>query len=204
MSTNGKVKAITIGPRDHGRRMSLREFENANGKEGYRYELSRGIITVMNVPRFRHFRQVDAVRKQALVYDFQNPDQIVAVVSAMECKLLIWDLESERHPDLSIYLTSPPREGKDFWTKWIPDIAVEVVSRGPKKRDYQEKREEYLVLGVKEYWIIDVDQEKITILQRSRGKWKETVLGRDDTYETKLLPGFQLSCRPIFEAAEKS
>ena len=61
-----------------------------------------------------------------------------------------------------------------------------------------------MALGIKEYWIVDVDQEKITILQRSRGKWKEKVLGRDDTYETKLLPGFQLSCRPIFEAAEKS
>ena len=44
--------------------MSLAEFDHAEGKEGYRYELSRGVVTVMDVPKLRHGRQVDAVRRQ--------------------------------------------------------------------------------------------------------------------------------------------
>ena len=48
-------KTITkIGPADHGRRMSLEEFDHAEGQEGYLYELSRGVITVADVPRRRH------------------------------------------------------------------------------------------------------------------------------------------------------
>jgi Uma2 family endonuclease len=204
MSTNGKATSVsTIGPRDHGRRMSLRDFEFAEGKEGYRYELSRGVISVMNVPGVKHARRIDALRIQLAVYQAAEPEEIYLVASSMDAKLLSGEYESERHPDMSIYLDSPPRVA-DYWWKWIPAIVVEFVSRSSRKRDYQEKPEEYLSMGVKEYWIIDVDQGKITILQRSRGKWKETVLGRDNTYQTKLLPGFELNCRPIFEAAEKS
>jgi hypothetical protein len=44
-----------IGPADNGRRMSLAEFEQAEGQEGYVYELSRGIITVSDVPTRMHF-----------------------------------------------------------------------------------------------------------------------------------------------------
>jgi hypothetical protein len=34
--------ALKIGPHDHGRRMSLQEFEPVQVQEGYLYELSRG------------------------------------------------------------------------------------------------------------------------------------------------------------------
>ena len=48
-------------------------------------------------------------------------------------------------------LGRPPREGE------TPTVVVEFVSAGKRSllRDYDEKREEYLTLGVAEYWIID-------------------------------------------------
>jgi hypothetical protein len=36
------VNAIFIGPADHGRKMTLEEFMEAEVEEGYRYELARG------------------------------------------------------------------------------------------------------------------------------------------------------------------
>ena len=45
---------VKIGPADHGRRMSLKEFEHAKVQEGYLYELSRGIITLSDVPNRLH------------------------------------------------------------------------------------------------------------------------------------------------------
>src|SRR5882724_5487057 len=122
MGTNGKVKAITIGPRDHGRRMSLREFEFAEGKEVYRYELSRGVITVMNIPRFRHLLQLTAVRNQLVLHEIQNPGEIYIIAGGMDSKVLAWDWESERHPDICVYLSAPPKEDASFWTKWVPEI----------------------------------------------------------------------------------
>jgi hypothetical protein len=55
--------AIKIGPHDRGRRMSLEDFDHAEGQEGYLYELSRGVITVMDVPNPRHLAQVNAIRR---------------------------------------------------------------------------------------------------------------------------------------------
>jgi Uma2 family endonuclease len=39
-----------------------------------------------------------------------------------------------------------------------PDLAVEVVSSGRRKRDYKDKRDRYEEHGVKEYWILDPEQ----------------------------------------------
>ena len=42
---------LSIGPADHGRRMTLEEFEEAEEEEGYRYELARGLLEVTKMPR---------------------------------------------------------------------------------------------------------------------------------------------------------
>jgi hypothetical protein len=53
----------------------------------------------------------------------------------------------------------------------------------------------------KEYWIVDAMLEQVVILRWGRSGWTETTLGPADACETKLLPGFKLPCRTVFEAA---
>ena len=96
---------IKIGPADHGRRMSLEEFEHAEVQEGYLYELSRGIITVSDVPNRLHLLQLVAIRDQLQAYESLHPGRIHVIAGGSECKLLIPALDSERHPDLAVYLT---------------------------------------------------------------------------------------------------
>ena len=43
-----------LGPLDHGRRLSLGEFRDAEFEEGFRYELARGVVEVTKVPGTRH------------------------------------------------------------------------------------------------------------------------------------------------------
>jgi hypothetical protein len=50
MLTLTKRKA-KIGPDDHGRKMSLKDFEFVETEEGCHYELSRGYITVSQVAK---------------------------------------------------------------------------------------------------------------------------------------------------------
>lgn len=188
-----------IGPEDHGQRLSLRDFDRAEAREGHLYELSRGIITVSDIPGLVHMLVVLAVRNQLVAFQLRSPQSIFAIASGSEAKMLLWDWESERHPDILVYTTPPP--ASDTWSKWVPALVVEVVSRGSKKRDYLEKREEYLSFGVKEYWIVDPLEKRITVLVRSRGKWKERVLGAGDTVSTTLLPGFALDVDKVFAAA---
>ncbi|HWY86167.1 MAG TPA: Uma2 family endonuclease [Gemmataceae bacterium] len=193
---------LRIGPKDQGRRMALREFEPAAVKEGYLYELARGIISVSEVPGLPHPLVVDAVRRQLFRYQEDFEGEVYVVLGTMECKLLVEDFESERHPDLAVYKTKPLREA-DLWYHWTPEIVVEVVSTDSARRDYVEKKEEYLALGIKEYWIVDSAKQQMTVLRRTRGKWSERVLNASDSLETKLLPGFRLDCGKIFQAAEQ-
>src|SRR5438876_4366653 len=95
--------ATKVGPADHGRKMSLAEFDKAEVQEGYLYELGRGVIVVSDVPNPRHLAQVLAIRRQLARYDLDHPGRIDNIAAGSECKLLLWDLESERHPDITVY-----------------------------------------------------------------------------------------------------
>lgn len=193
---------VKIGPRHHGRKMSLRAFEFAAVEPGYLYELARGYIVVSEVANFPHARRTAFIRKHLDHFHVANPDALFEILVGTECKLLIPEWDSERHPDIAIYLTAPkgPRD-RTLWRTWIPDVAIEVVSESSRDRDYTEKRDEYWSLGVKEYWIVDAKLEQVLVLRRGRSQWTEKTLGPDDFCESKLLPGFRLSCRQIFEAA---
>jgi len=192
---------IRVGPEDHGKRMSLADFDHAEVQEGYLYELGRGVIVVSDVPGLRHFGQLNNLRRQLNVYDVKHPDRIYAVAGGAECKLLLWNFESERHPDLSIYLKPPPHR-RDVWSLWVPDIVIEIVSKSSVQRDYDEKREEYFSFGVREYWIVDADEQRVLVLRRWGRRWREIEVRPPDVYETRLLPGFKLDVAAIFNAIE--
>jgi Uma2 family endonuclease len=191
-----------IGPADHGRRMSLDEFDKAEVQEGYIYELSRGVITVSDVPGTRHLAQVVALRQQFSDYRRDYPGRVHAIAGSGECKILITGLESERHPDVAVYKDPPPEE--EIWSTWIPVIVIEVISPGSEQRDYVEKREEYLRFGVWEYWIVDADKREVLVLRRTGGEWKERVIRPPEVYRTRRLPGFEFSCEAVFQAADEA
>jgi Uma2 family endonuclease len=177
--------------------MSLADFEHAEVQEGYLYELGRGVIVVSDVPKPKHMRVVLAARNQLIAYQFANPGEVYAVASGAECKVLLAQLQSERHPDIALYKTPPP-EDNNPWPIWIPELVVEVVSLSSKVRDYEEKPDEYLGFGVKEYWIIDPEQRKMLALRRFQGSWREKAVSASGKYKTSLLPGFQLDLGKVF------
>lgn len=190
-----------IGPRHHGRKMTLKAFEFAPVEEGYTAELARGYLVVSEVPNYPHASMVPVIRDFLGRYRLENPGALHRVLDGSSSKLLIPDWESERHPDIAVYL-SPPQGRKDrtMWRTWVPELVVEVVSEGSRDRDYTQKRDEYWTLGVKEYWVVDAKLQQVLVLRRGRSQWTEKTLGAGDACETKLLPGFTLPCRAVFEA----
>ena len=100
----------------------------------------------------------------------------------------------------AVYKTPPPGEG-NVWDMWVPEIVIEVTSAESKHRDYEEKPEEYLQFGVKEYWIIDADKGKMVVLKRIGGQWSEKSYKPPQVYKSRLLPGLEFSCKRVFAAA---
>ncbi|MGD0769012.1 MAG: Uma2 family endonuclease [Tepidisphaeraceae bacterium] len=194
-------KSVVIGPEHHGRRMSLDQFDRAATRDDRLYELNKGIIEMVDVPQPRHLRQVLAVRNQLVLYQEANPGAIHSVTSSFDSKVLIASAQSERHPDLSVYL-SPPPELDQVWSLWVPAIVVEVVSPSSSRRDYHDKPEEYLEFGIAEYWIIDAQKQQMTAMIRWRGQWKPKILKPSQKYTTRQLPGFTLDLSRVMSAAK--
>ena len=128
-----------IGPQQHGRKMSLRAFEFAQVEEGCIAELARGYLVVSEVPNFPHARRTALIRKRLDQYDGNSPGVIYEILTSMECKLLVPEWESERHPDIAVYLTAPKgKKDRTLWRTWIPELVIEVVSERSRDRDYTE------------------------------------------------------------------
>lgn len=193
-----------LGPYDHGRKMSLKSFEFAQVEDGYLFELHRGYVIVSEVANYHHAMQIMAILEAPWAYKIAHPDAIHAILGTMECKLPIPSWDSERHPDIAVYLTRPKgKKDRTLWRTWLPELVIEVVSESSRDRDYVEKRDEYWSLGVKEYWIVDAKLAQVLVLRRGKSAWLEKALGADDVLETKLLPGFKLAWRAIFDAAQE-
>jgi Uma2 family endonuclease len=85
------------------------------------------------------------------------------------------------------------------------DLIIEVMTEDPsgRTRDLTEKRTEYAAAGIPEYWIVDPEQQSITVLTldgdayRTHGEFKP-----GDTATSPLLPGFTINVTACFAAAE--
>src|ERR1700722_14538165 len=124
-----------IGPYDHGRKMSLNAFEFAKVEETHLFELARGYIVALDLPIFDDSMQISVIRQHLSVYKATKGVNIQVVAGCMDCKLLIPEWESERHPDVAVYLTYPKgRKDRTLWRRWFPEMVIEVVSEGSRDR----------------------------------------------------------------------
>ncbi len=66
----------TVGPADHGRRISLAEFAEADFEDGWLYELARGVVVVTEVPGISHGRIVMKLSSLFALYESDHPGVI--------------------------------------------------------------------------------------------------------------------------------
>jgi Uma2 family endonuclease len=127
---------------------------------------------------------------QGKLLDYTLPEQYVRTgKSRRRADRLIW-----------IGLGRLPNVKKD-----VPAIAVEFVSEGKRNvlRDYVEKKREYLALGLGEYWIIDRFRRIMTVFRNQPGEAEEIVVPEEETYQSPLLPGFEVPLARLLQLADQ-
>ena len=85
------------------------------------------------------------------------------------------------------------------------DLVMEVVSPGEdaRERDYVKKRDLYARAGIAEYWIVDPQNETISLLSLSQDEYQ--TLGefrRGTIVASRFLPGFAVTVDEVFAAGE--
>jgi Uma2 family endonuclease len=180
---------LRLGPADHGRAMTLREYLDAEVEEGYRYELARGVLEVTNVPDQPHAIVVCNLYRAIARYEMAHPEVVFFFGGGSEYQFLMPAMISGRNPDFAVTLRGTPADGHG---RNPASFAVEVVSEGVEAhhRDYVTKREEYLAYGLAEYWIVDPRHRRISILIRDGDDWSERVVKGRGSAASAVLPGF--------------
>ncbi len=195
-----RVKQTRVfGPSSAGTLMTAREFDRAEFKEGYRYELIHGVLIVSPIPL-----EIEADPNEELGHWLRTYQETHPQVAALDKTLperTVSTLQHRRRADRVIWagLGRHPRRNE------LPTIIVEFVSAGKRDRvrDDEEKRDEYLAIRVQEYWVIDRFQRTLTVFTLVKGKIKKRVLHENQTCTTDLLPGFELPLGRLFALAEQ-
>jgi Uma2 family endonuclease len=92
-------------------------------------------------------------------------------------------------PDIGIVLTPHLGRVKRSFVAGAADLAVEIVSPESVDRDYVKKRKQYEKYKFPEYWIVDEEMRKVTLLRLEGGGYKE-MKPLKGVLVSKVLPGF--------------
>ncbi len=129
--------------------------------EGFpRVELSNGRLEILPMPTDRH----QAILTAVLVLLLEYAKRVGAWVRPAGIR--IKTPAGYREPDVAFLLRDHAElRGEKNWTG--ADLVVEVVGGGAedRARDYVEKRAEYARAGIAEYWIVDAEDEIVTVLR---------------------------------------
>src|SRR4051812_23132876 len=85
----------------------------------------------------------------------------------------------------------------------VPELVVEIGSKGTRRRDRTTKRRLYERAGVSEYWFVDPEVEIVRVHRREADRFsRATEFSRKagDVLTTSLLPGLDLELVRIFRA----
>ncbi len=160
--------------------------------DGKRYEIIDGELYVNPSPNMKHQRVLGNlfvslttfVEKHKLGLVFVAPfDVVMSDINVVQPDILF--ISKERMD----VLTKANVQG-------VPDIAIEVLSPGTRRKDQTKKRQAYERHGVQEYWIVDPEDDSIRILRLSGRKFDYIIVGGN--IRSPLLPGFSLPLKKLF------
>jgi Uma2 family endonuclease len=192
---------VYLCPELAGTLMTPEEFDDVEEYDDeYNYELVHGVLVVVPIPKEgevgpneelgRWLRNYQADHPQGQVLDDTLPERFVRTrTSRRRADRLIW-----------AGLGRVPNFADD-----VPTIAVEFPSHAKRdrRRDYEDKRQEYMEIGISEYWIIDRFRRAMTVVRQTPAGPQELVVSEGETYTTPLLPGFELPLARLLAVADR-
>jgi Uma2 family endonuclease len=193
-----------LTPLDHGRPMSLADFNAAPGQAGYDFELIDGRVCVSPVPDFPHEAVVMWLYDWLRAYSRLQPEtfQFIGTNSRLFAER---DEACCPEPDLATFRNPHPHTPRTqlSWEDLIPLLAVEVLSAGNETKDTVRNLDVYLdVPTLQEYWMVDpLDAPTAPVLrvrQRlTRRRWRrEVVVPFGGTYTSPNFPDLNLLWQP--------
>ena len=184
------------------KKITFEEYLNYDDGTNNRYELVNGELVLMPPASFLHSDIIDFI---ADLFKALSREQKLDIKVKTGDVGIRTGVNSSRIPDISVI------EG-EVWRKMPRDasavievplmLAVEVVSPGAEQieRDYTDKAREYQNTGIREYWIVDPIEQKITVLVLDKGSYDKAIFTRDDAIGSPTFPQLNITASRILSA----
>jgi len=171
-------------------------YDYLDGEEtNRRRELAYGVLREPPAPFFSH--QQIVFRVALLLQDHVEPRGLGRVGLAPIDVVLDAERALVVQPDILFVATEHLSIIRDqVWG--APDLVVEVLSPGTESRDRNEKLGWYRQYGVREYWIVDLAEECVTVVDFPAGAADARVFDRSSTMRSSILPEFEAAVHVIF------
>lgn len=128
--------------------------------DGQRAELIDGEMYMMSPPGRRHQKILNYINTEINLF-IRNNKGNCEVYPAPFAVFLNEDDKTYVEPDISVICD--PSKLNDRGCNGAPDWIIEIVSPSSKRIDYFIKLFKYRTAGVKEYWIVDPDKNRVTV-----------------------------------------
>jgi len=158
------------------------------------FELYDGVLVEKTMSSFESYL---AVRIAVLLSNFVYPRKLGIVLGADGMLRLVPGMI--RIPDVA-FIAMSKLPGKfsvqEPIASLVPDLAVEVLSRGNTREEMDHKLDDYFTTGVREVWYVDPRRKLVQVYEASASLRQLT---EADTLESRIvLPGFSLSLKELF------
>ncbi len=130
--------------------------------DGTRAELIDGEMYMMAPPGMRHQRLVSLLHGTIFEYISRKKGDC-EVFPAPFAVFLNADDRNYVEPDISVICDKSKLD--DRGCNGAPDWVIEIVSPSSKQMDYFTKLFKYRTAGVKEYWIVDSEKNRVMVYQ---------------------------------------
>jgi len=165
--------------------------------EGERFELLNGEAYAMSAPNTKHQIIHAELFGQFFIFLKGKPCKVIS--APFDVRLFYKENESDDtvvQPDI-VVICDKTKLGPEG-CRGAPDLVIEILSPSNTAIEMQQKLELYREAGVKEYWVIDPENNALTVhLLQSDIIYTKNYKAKD-TVAVKILPGLNIELEQIF------
>jgi Uma2 family endonuclease len=177
--------AVPVSP------LTIDDFEQLPDELASNHELVDGKLVEVSGNTLIHNRLRDYLI--ALLRDHVKKNGLGEVVSEQE-----YDFGGDAYgPDVTFFDPDKMGLSEAAWRvqRFVPDLAIEIVSKNDPFAKLVKKADRYRMCGTKEAWILDVESRRAFVFSSERN----AILGDNDHFQSSLIPGFSIRIGDLFD-----
>lgn len=164
--------------------------------EDRRVELIDGVIYDMASPTSFHQLIAGLIHTKLLNHVLEKQGKCLPMISPIDVQL---DCDSRTMVQPDVVVVCDRDKVIERCIYGAPDLVIEVISKSSAKRDAVIKLNKYLAAGVREYWMIDPNREKVLVYRFQKEEYP-VIYGFDSQVPVGIWDdGFSIDFREVYE-----